>query len=216
MAVATYKVYSRMGDELGSTDTAQKHLEELKVDYLAKAFKSFDVDESGFIDPHELRAALTMLGIRSTSIPGVDDVDGDGTLSMKDLDKDGDNKVSFEEFKVLAAVLPKRDHAIYKGALHQKPVTLHPDPDKNTPVQLARASAQEKTNEALNAAMRRLCHKLGVREVKRLKNDTYLRKKFDELDTSQDGRVTWGELEAVIPTSRPPHPALPCVRRPWV
>ena len=32
------------------------------VDFVRKAFESFDADKSGFIDPHELRAALVMLG----------------------------------------------------------------------------------------------------------------------------------------------------------
>ena len=49
-----------MGDVAGF----QKRLE--GVDFVRKAFDSFDADKSGFIDPQELRAALTMLGVFST------------------------------------------------------------------------------------------------------------------------------------------------------
>lgn len=119
MSVTTYKKYSSYGDVVGEMDAAEKAIADAKIDFLDKAFKSFDKDNSGFIDPQELKAALTMLGVKAAD--GVADLDGDGRLSLDDLDTDHDDKVSFEEFKVLAAVLPKREHAIYKGALSQKP-----------------------------------------------------------------------------------------------
>ena len=60
---------------------------------MQKAFESFDVDKSGFLDPQELRAALTMLGVKPSldalKDMGIDDRDGDGTLSLQDLDTDG-------------------------------------------------------------------------------------------------------------------------------
>jgi len=193
MSVVTYKKYSSYGDTLGDMQSAERTDH---TDYLEKAFNSFDKDKSGFIDPQELVAALTMLGIKE--VEGVDDEDGDGRLSMKDLDKDGDQKISFEEFKVLAAVLPKREHAIYKGALAQNPVVLPRDVSRATPVQRQRADAQEKTNAALEDALKRLCDSMGVQEVKRLRQDNYLRQKFDVLDKSKDGRVDTSELKEAL------------------
>ena len=46
--------------------------------------------------------------------------------------------------------------------------------------------------------------RLGVNEVKRLKQKNYLRKKFDELDNSGDGRVDAKELKKVC--EPPPQP----------
>jgi len=198
MSIQTYHKYSSYGDKLGDIDTAERQDD---IDYLEKAFKSFDKDSSNYIDPPELIAALTMLGVKH--VEGIEDADGDGRLSLKDLDKDGDQKISFEEFKVLAAILPKREHAIYKGALSQKPVVLPRDTSRATPVMRQRAEAQQKTTEALNAALRRLCENLGVNEVKRLKQDNYLRKKFDMLDKSRDGRVDTNELNEMLRNDNP-------------
>jgi len=198
MSVQTYKRYSSYGDTLGDIQTADRVDD---IDYLEKAFKSFDKDASGFIDPQELTAALTMLGIKT--VEGIEDADGDNRLSLKDLDTDGDQKISFEEFKVLAAVLPKREHAIYKGALAQKPVVLPRDVSRATPVQRNRADAQAKTEEALSNALKRLCTSLGINEAKRLRQDNYLRKKFDLLDKSKDGRVETKELKNMMLIDNP-------------
>lgn len=198
MSVQTYKRYSSYGDTLGDIESANRVDD---IDYLEKAFKSFDKDQSGFIDPQELTAALTMLGIKQYE--GIDDADGDGRLSLKDLDTDGDQKVSFEEFKVLAAVLPKREHAIYKGALAQKPVVMPRDTSRATPVMRQRAGAQAKTDQALQDALARLCSSLGIHEVKRLRQDNFVRKKFDVLDKSKDGRVELKELKDLLRSENP-------------
>jgi Ca2+-binding EF-hand superfamily protein len=108
MSVVTFKKYSSYGDAVGDMDSAARAASEGDIDYLQKAFNSFDRDKSGFIDPQELVAALTMLGI--TQVDGVDDADGDHRLSLKDLDADGDQKISFEEFKVAELSPAPRTH----------------------------------------------------------------------------------------------------------
>ncbi|KAL1514929.1 hypothetical protein AB1Y20_004008 [Prymnesium parvum] len=198
MAVATHARFSSYGDALGNNSSAEQ-VE--GIDYLEKAFRSFDKDGSNYIDPQELVAALTMLGVKY--VDGVEDVDGDGRLSLKDLDKDGDQKISFEEFKVLAKVLPKREHPIYKGALTQKPVQMPRDVSRASPVQRKRAEAQAKTQKAFDDALDRLCKCLGVEEVKRLRQDNYLRLKFDSLDKSSDGRVDIKELKQMLRRENP-------------
>ena len=190
--------------KIGSINSGKERLE--GVDFLRVAFDSFDVDKSGYLDPQELRAALTMLGVRgpdkSKSTMDVlmsadsdfEDADGDNTVSLKDLDKDGDEKVSFEEFKVFAALLPKRDHAIYRNALAAKPVTLPRDTSRATPVQIDQYNAQQKSKDALNAALAKLRRKLKLEDSKALLKDNKLLKKFQEVDHSGDGRVDMKEL----------------------
>jgi len=172
-----------------------------EIDYLKTAFDSFDVDKSGFIDPQELCAALTMLGIRgklSLEDVGVEDRDRDGVISLADLDKNGDEKIDFEEFKVLAAVLPKRDHPIYRNALQAKKVELPRDKSRATPVMINQANAQKATEDALNKALRRLCKGLKITTNKKLSDDAFLLKAFQKLDTSGDARVSIKEIESLL------------------
>ena len=89
------RIHAALAAGLISKDRGTDNKEEAKL--LAK----FDKDKSGYIDPQELVAALTMLGVKR--VDGIEDADGDNRLSLKDLDKDGDQKISFEEFKVVMA-----------------------------------------------------------------------------------------------------------------
>jgi len=196
MAVRTSSITSGSGWQIGSLDA---NIERLKdVDFLRVAFDSFDVDKSGFIDPQELCAALTMLGIRGKVVDGVDDADGDGVISLADLDANGDEKIDFEEFKVFAAILPKRDHPIYRNALQAAPVTLPRDASRVTPVQRCQHSAQQATKDALNAALVKLRKKLKINNDNSLMNDSILTKKFALLDESGDGRVDSKELMRLL------------------
>uniref|UniRef100_A0A7S2CKY8 EF-hand domain-containing protein n=1 Tax=Haptolina brevifila TaxID=156173 RepID=A0A7S2CKY8_9EUKA len=194
MAVRTQKIQSGSGYTIGTLGAERDRLKD--IDYLRTAFDSFDVDKSGFIDPQELCAALTMLGIRGklSDDLGVEDKDSDGVISLKDLDKNGDEKIDFDEFKVLAAVLPKRDHPIYRNALQAKEVTLPRDESRVTPVQRNQHAAQQATKKALDDALRRLRKKLNITTDSKLMNDSNLQKQFAILDSSGDGRVDLKEL----------------------
>ena len=181
------------------------------VDFVRKAFESFDADKSGFIDPHELRAALVMLGISpkldalaelGLAAGDVEDKDGDGVLSLADLDKNNDNKIDFEEFKCLAAILPKRDHVIYRNSLSRDPITLPRDPTKVTAVMQTKIDGQEKTKAALNKALKRIKDKMKL-DDKKIMKDTILLRKFQELDHTGDGRVDQKELEAYLQHETP-------------
>lgn len=123
------KFYTGNGDVIGG-----KRRELAEEDFVRKAFEAFDVDKSGYIDPPELRAALTMLGVNPTMDAlkemGLEDKDGDGKLSLADLDTDGDQKIDYEEFKCFAAILPKREHAIYRNTLAYEKIALPRDPTK--------------------------------------------------------------------------------------
>ena len=53
MSVVTFKKYSSYGDAVGDMDSAARAASEGDIDYLQKAFNSFDRDKSGFIDDKE-------------------------------------------------------------------------------------------------------------------------------------------------------------------
>jgi Ca2+-binding EF-hand superfamily protein len=184
MSVMTYKQYSSFGDVVGSWDSAKKGAGE--VDYLRKAFDSFDADKSGYIDEVEMRAALTMLGVtlnkEMLTEMGFEDRDGDGKLSFADI-AGTDQKVDYEEFKALAALLPKREHAIYKGALQQKPIKLERNA-KLSEVQKDQHKAQSESQAALNTTLKKLRTKMGLNKDSQLKDDRLL-KKFQMLDQKE-------------------------------
>lgn len=164
-----------------------------------QAFDAFDVDKSGFLDPEELRAAFTMLGIKAGAdvldVLGMKDRDKDGKLSLADMDRNSDNMIDFEEFQAMAAIIPKRDHAIYRCALVQEKITLPADKSKVTETMRLRGEAQEASKKALNAVLARLRVKMNLKRDSDLLKDTVLLRKFNELDDSGDGRVSQKELE---------------------
>jgi len=207
MSVMTATQYSQGGDKIGTWGQNKKAYE--SVDFVKKAFDAFDVDKSGFIDPVELRAALVMLGV-NPSIEAlnemgmhIEDKDGDGSLSLADLDQDGDMRIDYEEFKCLAAVLPKREHAIYKGSLRTEAITLPRDETRVTEAQREAHDAQQKTKASLNAALKRMREKMGLNNDKQLMKDSVLLKKFQLLDTGGDARVDMKELQTFLMSETP-------------
>ena len=100
-------------------------------------------------------------------------------------------KIDYEEFKCLAAILPKRDHPIYKGSLKAEPIKLDPDPKRVTPVQESTYKAQQETKAALNNTLAKLRKKMNLKHDSMLMKDTVLLRKFQELDKSGDARVAY-------------------------
>ena len=73
----------------------------MDIDVLREQFDSFDKDGSGYLEAGEAVAARTAIGSK---------------LSFADLDTDGDNRISFEEFSVRSVTIalrtyPSRCHA---------------------------------------------------------------------------------------------------------
>lgn len=81
----------------------------MDVDALREQFDSFDKDGSGFLEAGEAVAALTAIGSK---------------LSFADLDSDGDNKISFEEFSVFSQLVGKHTHPIFKKVGHHARLLL--------------------------------------------------------------------------------------------
>jgi len=61
---------------------------------LEKAFKQFDLDGNGTLEPHELKAALKAAGRKAT--------DASVKRCMATLDTNGDGVIDLQEFKALA------------------------------------------------------------------------------------------------------------------
>lgn len=104
------------------------------VKYMAKkekamfrAFQELDVDSSGEVTGDEIARCLASLGIKSS--------DSDTKKMLRLLDANGDGRISFEEFKKFAAMLPAsqlRGNSVYAwtGASTDRIITNPKDPIK--------------------------------------------------------------------------------------
>lgn len=129
--------------------------------YLKHIFDQFDYNGNGSLDAVELNAALQKLGCKS---------------SVAELDTDGDGVISFEEFTVLASVLEKHSHVVFKQPNMSKCKDLLTSDDE----QIERAKS--------------ICKKLvGSMRV----DDTTLFKEFQALDDDGDARLSKREMKLV-------------------
>jgi len=95
----TLRRHLRMGDEedvgIDLDDFIQLmaiHLRrKLSVEDARLAFSSFDLNNDGYIDKEELAQAMEMIGFKMTS----DEIEE----MIREADKDGDGKISFDEFR---------------------------------------------------------------------------------------------------------------------
>ena len=69
---------------------------------IREQFAKFDVDNSGYLDRKECAEALRTLGSK---------------LTFDDLDKDGDERISADEFTVLTAIAGTHSHSIFKSTV---------------------------------------------------------------------------------------------------
>ena len=85
MSVMTFNVTNSQGDKIGTWGDQKKRL--ASVDFVKKAFESFDVDR-GLHRPAAAAARRCSASTRrwTRSDMGIEDKDGDGTLSLADLD----------------------------------------------------------------------------------------------------------------------------------
>lgn len=119
-------------------------------------------DKSGELNEAELVAALNKLGCQA---------------KLEDLDSDGDGKISFDEFTVLATVLEKRSHVVFKQPPKSK------CKDLNT------------SDEELISKAKEVCKTLvGKIRV----DDTTLFKEFQKLDDDSDARLSKREMSKII------------------
>lgn len=141
---------------------------------LRKIFDKYDWDKSGYLDANEAAAALTQLGSK---------------IAFEDLDSDGDNRISFDEFLVFSQVMGKHTHPVFKSA------------SANTSIDGA-----SKTGISLfagNAHMNRAFMQVSSKAWRTLASvasydEASLLKVFKAIDTNDSGTLSEGEIRVAI------------------
>ena len=163
--------------------TKQEEKEALYVtqdlENLQKLFEEFDKDGSGYLEPGEAIAALTAIGSK---------------LSFKDLDTDGDNRISFEEFAVFSKLVGKHTHPVFKKA------------SQNTSTAGASKTGISvfAGNAHLNAAFMQTASKAWRKlAATRAFDEKSLWKSFSSIDLDADGFLDPGEIRLAIKNVAP-------------
>ncbi|KAL1500029.1 hypothetical protein AB1Y20_012706 [Prymnesium parvum] len=141
---------------------------------LRNLFDAYDKDKSGALDPDELSAILSQLG---------------SNLKMGHLDQDGDNRVTFEELKVLCECTGRHTHPIFKRALEAIAPASH------SGVTNIAVAGQAHENEAfLNLAAK------SWRVLSTLRNfdEAGIAAAFRRIDVDKDGVLTPKEIRRAI------------------
>ena len=146
---------------------------------MRKRFDEFDKDGSGFLEPLECQAALSKLGSK---------------LTFAELDKDGDNKISFEEFTVLTSLVDNHTHPIFKGAPTNRDTTA-----TGISVFAGDAHLNEAFMHTASAAWRKLAETARKKGFTR----TALGKCFKEIDLDHGGSLDHGEIRLAIKRMAP-------------
>ena len=149
------------------------------VDPLRKIFDKYDVDDSGYLDAGECAAALTQLGSK---------------IKFEDLDTDGDNKVSFEEFAVFSQLTGRHTHPIFKAASKN----IDTDGASKTGIHALAGDAH------LNAAFMQTASK-AWRKLSATKTfgEKELKEAFERIDIDHSGQLDEGEIRLAIKNVAP-------------
>jgi len=154
----------------------------LDEEYLRRAFKSFDKDQSGFLERDEAVAALNMIGSR---------------LKPEDLDRDGDGRISFEEFSIFSTLVGRHTFPIWKSASKNTST----EGFSKTGISVFAGSAH--LNEAFMQTASNAFRKLGVQARAHNFSTESLRKIFDTIDVDKDGSLDVGEIRKAIKAVAP-------------
>jgi len=180
MAYAAMKRAEREAEGLGEeVDEEAGRYVTIDLQILRDKFDQFDKDGSGFLEAGEATAALTSIGSK---------------LNIKDLDTDGDNKISFEEFSVFSQLVGKHTHPIFKKA--GKNITT--DGASKTGTSVFRHNAY------LNKAFMQTSSK-AWRKLSATKNfdEKALERAFQSIDIDRDGSLDEGEIRLAIKNVAP-------------
>lgn len=150
----------------------------MDIDVLREQFDSFDKDGSGYLEAGEAVAALTAIGSK---------------LSFADLDSDGDNKISFEEFSVFSQLVGKHTHPIFKKA--SKNIG---DTASQTGISVFAGNAH--LNKAFMQTASKAWRKLAAT---RQFDSKSLQKAFRAIDIDGDGYLDTGEVRLAIKNIAP-------------
>ncbi|CEM24044.1 unnamed protein product [Vitrella brassicaformis CCMP3155] len=130
-------------------------------------FDAIDKDKSGFVDLSELHDAYFGED-EAAAAEGKEDI----ALRFKTVDKDGDGKLTVEEFKKLLHV--GEDPALMKVEIDE--ILKQQDTDGNRQISFAEFKGQEASEE----------------------DEESMKKEFDSYDANKDGVIDEKEIEAII------------------
>ncbi|XP_026875237.1 centrin-3 [Electrophorus electricus] len=145
----------------------KRELTDEQKDEIKEAFELFDTDKDKAIDYHELKVAMRALGFEVKKV--------DVLKILKDYDKDGTGKITYEDFKEVVS-----DRILDRDPKEEilKAFKLFDDDDSG------RISLRN---------LRRVARELGE-DV----NDDELRAMIDEFDTDGDGEINQEEFISIM------------------
>jgi len=110
-------------------------------------------------------------------------------LRLEDLDKDGDNRVTFDEFMVLSECMGRHTHPIFKAALENLAPTSH---DSTT------AIAKAGTAHENDAFLRLAAKSWRTLASSRAFDESSITAAFRKIDVDNDGYLTPQEIRRAI------------------
>jgi len=164
----------RAGKKVPAEEVKYNTLDE---DYLRRAFDAYDIDKSGYLEKGEAIAALSQIGSK---------------LRPEDLDRDGDGRISFEEFSIFSTLVGKHTFPIWKHANKN----FASENYSKTGISVFAGSAH--LNEAFMQTASSAFRKLGVHARAQGFSAESLRKAYDQIDTDGDGVLDFGEIRKAI------------------
>jgi len=163
-----------MREATGYADGHQAKSNPISESVLRNLFDKYDKDGNGTLDRTELMACLSHIGSR---------------MRLEDLDKDGDNRVTFDELKVLTECTGRHTHPIFKRALEAIAPTSH-----NATTAIAVAGAAH-SNEAFLKLAAKSWRTLGQT---RQFDEASIAAAFRNIDVDNDGYLTPKEIRRAI------------------
>ncbi|KAA0704412.1 Centrin-3 [Triplophysa tibetana] len=147
----------------------RRELTEEQKDEIKEAFELFDTDKDKEIDYHELKVAMRALGFEVKKV--------DVLTILKDYDREGTGKISFDDFKEVVTDM-----------------ILDQDP-KEEILKAFKLFDDDETGKISLRNLRRVARELGEDM-----SDEDLRAMIDEFDTDGDGEINQEEFVSIMTT----------------
>jgi len=134
-------------------------------------FDKYDKDGSGYLEASELVSLATTMGCK---------------INLSDLDADGDNRVSFDEFQVFVHLAEKYTHPVFKKAMIMQ---------KNSATGISVFAGEAHKNKAFMQTASKAWRKLAASKNF---DEKSLKKVFQSIDIDASGSLDSGEIRLAI------------------